>query len=130
MFDSDSDPLDGRVAGVSQTLLQGFPYTVELISLHPCPSPRAAVEQFAIGLDQAWYDDELHTTKAFDRDWTAKTFTVTRAQGDHEARRTVCKLNRLWARGYYLDHRLVIPREFMPQFFDKAWYGETVSPIS
>lgn len=129
MFESDSDPgQDGRIAGVSQSIfpMANGKYPVELISLNPNgdPDPRLAAMEFALGIDQAWYTGgkPSYTAHYWD-DYRHRTFTVTRAQTELEAKRSIIKINRLWERGVYRHHRLVIAPEFFPQFFSEAWYG-------
>lgn len=147
MFETDSDPtgdMTGRVCGVSQTLLAratvGYP--VELIQLKKRQTPEHSlskfyipyyVGEFALGIDQAWFDGtKFGRTTAFNVDAREHSFTVTRAQSEHEARRTVAKIHRLWARGHFRDHRLVIPYNYIDQFFCQAWWekGMNVEKLS
>lgn len=135
MFESSSDPAGdttGRVAGVSQTRLKRIgDFDLELIQLKKkniaeVYAPAHYVSDFALGIDQAWFDGRsVYRSKAFNIDARESRFTVTRAQTDHEARRTIAKINRLWSRGLYLHHDLVIPAQFLNQFFTAAWYEQS-----
>lgn len=104
----------GRLTGVS--LRSGFDYPVQVIHLNPdsAKTPEEAVAQFALGIQQIYYVNDVAALRPFAADMQGKTFTVTRCDSSGEAWSIGRKLFRL--KDKFPGFTLAIP----PQFAEHA----------
>lgn len=105
-----------RIVGVSSRV--GFEYPVQVIHLKPemATTPEQVVSQFALGIQQIYYVNEVCALLPFAKDMHGKTFTVTYCESDGEAWKIGRKLFHL--KNKFPGFSLVIPTEF--SMFEKT----------